>query len=135
MNAPYGRTRESNAGMSKIPLFHVDAFASKIFDGNPAAVCPLQEWLEDDKLQKIAAENNLSETAFLVRKNGDFDLRWFAPKCEVNLCGHATLASGFVILHHLEPARDSVRFETKGGSLTVSRDGELLAMDFPALPP
>jgi len=119
-----------------LPVFHVDAFTAKPFAGNPAAVCPLVEWLDDELLQKVAAESNLSETAFFVPRGGDCDLRWFTPRCEVKLCGHATLASAFVLLHILEPGRDSVRFRTRSsGILTVRREGNLLAMDFPSLPP
>lgn len=95
-----------------LPVFHVDAFTSKPFAGNPSAVCPLAEWLDDGLLQAVAAENNLSETAFFVRGN-DYELRWFTPRCEVKLCGHATLASAFVVLQILETARGSVRFETR----------------------
>jgi len=117
-------------------LFHVDAFADQPFAGNPAAVCPLDGWLDDDRLRQVAAENNLSETAFFVARDGYHELRWFTPRCEVKLCGHATLASGFVVLNILEPGRNSVRFETRhSGALTVSRDGDLLSMDFPAIPP
>ena len=115
-----------------LQIFHVDAFTAKPFTGNPAAVCPLAGWLDDELLRAVAAENNLSETAFFVPRGDDYELRWFTPRCEVKLCGHATLASAFVILQILEPQRDSVRFETRfSGALTVSRDGDLLAMDFP----
>jgi predicted PhzF superfamily epimerase YddE/YHI9 len=117
-------------------VFHVDAFTSEPFAGNPAAVCPLAGWLDDSWLQAVAAENNLSETAFFVPRGDAYELRWFTPRCEVRLCGHATLASAFVVLRILEPKRDSVRFETcHSGALTVSREGELLVMDFPALTP
>ncbi len=115
-------------------LFQIDAFTDTVFSGNPAAVCPLDEWLPDGTLQAIAAENNLSETAFFVGGGGRYDLRWFTPVCEVELCGHATLATAFLILTRLEPDRDAVTFVTRSGELTVSRDGEGLAMDFPALP-
>jgi predicted PhzF superfamily epimerase YddE/YHI9 len=119
-----------------LPVFHVDAFAAKPFAGNPAAVCPLAGWLDDGLLQAVAAENNLSETAFFVPAGDQYELRWFTPRCEVKLCGHATLASAFVVLRILETGRDLVRFETRfSGALTASRDGDLLAMDFPALPP
>src|ERR1700716_4476683 len=118
-----------------VSVFRVDAFTDTIFAGNPAAVCPLTSWPEDRLLQAIAAENNLSETAYFVPQGHNFPLRWFTPKCEVNLCGHATLASAFVILNILHPDRESVRFETRSGVLTVSRDAERLAMDFPALAP
>ena len=118
-----------------VSVFRVDAFTDTIFAGNPAAVCPLASWPEDALLQAIAAENNLSETAYFVPQGDNFGLRWFTPKCEVNLCGHATLASGFVILNILHPDRESVRFETRSGTLTVARDAERLAMDLPARPP
>ncbi len=119
-----------------LPVFHVDAFTAKPFAGNPAAVCPLAGWLDDGLLQAVAAENNLSETAFFVPGSDHYELRWFTPRCEVKLCGHATLAAAFVVLQVLEAGRDSVRFETRfSGALTVSRDGNLLAMDFPLLAP
>ncbi len=121
-----------------LPVFHVNAFTRVPFAGNPAAVCPLANWLDDGRLREVAAENNLSETAFFVPRgnDNDYDLRWFTPRCEVKLCGHATLASAFVILQILATERSSVRFETRfSGALTVSRDGELLAMNFPALAP
>jgi len=117
-------------------LFHVDAFTARPFRGNPAAVCPLAGWLDDDLLRAVAAENNLSETAFFVRRGDHYELRWFTPRCEVKLCGHATLASALVVLQILETERDSVRFQTlSSGELTVYRDGDLLAMDFPSLAP
>jgi len=117
-------------------LYHLNAFTTKPFAGNPAAVCPLAEWLDDGLLQAVAAENNLSETAFFTPWRDQYELRWFTPRSEVKLCGHATLASAFVILQILETKRDSVRFETRAsGALTVTRDGDLLAMDFPALAP
>lgn len=119
-----------------IPIFHVDAFSARPFTGNPAAVCPLADWLDDALLQAVAAENNLSETAYIVPRGDHFELRWFTPTCEVKLCGHATLASAFVVLQFLAPERDSVRFETRcSGALAVSRAGDLLAMDFPSLVP
>jgi PhzF family phenazine biosynthesis protein len=119
----------------RIPLYQIDAFTSRLFSGNPAAVCPLEDWLEDGVLQAIAAENNLSETAFFVQRGERYHLRWFTPTVEVDLCGHATLASAFVILNELEPSRDAVVFDTLSGELRVSRDGGLLSMDFPARPP
>lgn len=118
-----------------LSIFQVDAFAANVFAGNPAAICPLREWLDDAVLQSIAAENNLSETAFFVPEGDGYRLRWFTPQCEVDLCGHATLASGFVLLNILAPQTSSVRFNTRSGVLTVSRDGDLISMDFPALPP
>jgi PhzF family phenazine biosynthesis protein len=120
----------------RIPLYQVDAFTSRLFCGNPAAVCPLTEWLPDAVMQAIAAENNLAETAFFARYGDRYLLRWFTPTVEVELCGHATLASGYVVTHIIDPARRSVRFDTlKAGPLEVTRDGDLLAMDFPAWPP
>ena len=120
----------------EIPIHQIDAFASRVFAGNPAAVCPLDAWLSDDVLQGIAMENNLSETAFLVaRDDGHYDLRWFTPTIEVDLCGHATLASAYVIARELEPGRDRIRFHTKSGALNVTRDGDLYALDFPSHPP
>src|SRR5450759_542313 len=119
----------------KIPIYQVDAFTREAFAGNPAAVCPLEEWLDDETLAAIAAENNLSETAFFVRRGGRYDLRWFTPETEVDLCGHATLASARVILDYLEPGRSEVHFDTKSGELAVRREGEMLALDFPSRPP
>ncbi len=116
----------------KIPLYQIDAFTNIVFSGNPAAVCPLEHWIDDQQMQSIAAENNLSETAFFVKKDNHYELRWFTPSVEVDLCGHATLASAFVIFHYLDPSANSARFETKSGELIVRRDGALLAMDFPA---
>ena len=118
-----------------IPVYQVDAFTMGPFSGNPAAVCPLDAWLDDDTMQKIAAENNLSETAFIVAGDESYSLRWFTPSIEVDLCGHATLAAGYVVLHHLRPDIDSVSFETISGQLTVTRDGDRLSMDFPARAP
>jgi PhzF family phenazine biosynthesis protein len=119
----------------RIPIYQVDAFTSRVFAGNPAAVCPLEAWLPDATMQSIAAENNLAETAFFVGKGGDYELRWFTPAQEVDLCGHATLATAHVVLGRLEPARQSVRFLSKSGPLTVSKEGDLLALDFPSRPP
>ncbi|HEY4903776.1 MAG TPA: PhzF family phenazine biosynthesis protein [Candidatus Sulfotelmatobacter sp.] len=118
-----------------VSLFHVNAFTDKDFAGNPAAVCPLNAWLDDNLLLAIAAENSLSETAYFVPEADHFRLRWFTPQCEVNLCGHATLASAFVLLTLFDPQNESVHFETRSGTLTVRREGDLFAMDFPALPP
>jgi len=119
----------------RIPVYQVDAFSGHIFSGNPAAVCPLESWLPDAQMQAIAAENNLAETAFFVRNGSGYKLRWFTPAVEVELCGHATLASAFVVLNDLTPGERSVSFETKSGTLTVTRDGDLFSMDFPSRPP
>lgn len=119
----------------KIPVYQVDAFASRVFSGNPAAVCPLKKWLPDEQMQAIATENNLAMTAFFVPNQDGYDIRWFTPTVEVPLCGHATLASAFIIFHDLAPAAKSVRFETKSGALIVTRDGDLLSMDFPSNSP
>jgi len=118
-----------------IPIYQVDAFTLGPFSGNPAAVCPLDAWLDDDTLQSIAAENNLSETAFIVAREEGYDLRWFTPAVEVDLCGHATLAAGYVVLNHLRTDLNSVSFETISGKLIVTLEGERLSMDFPARVP
>ncbi len=119
----------------KLEIFQVDAFTSKPFGGNPAAVVPLTEWLPDETMLSIAAENNLAETAFFV-KNGDrYDIRWFTPKVEVNLCGHATLASAYVIFNELKIASSEIKFHShKSGDLGVTKDGDRLVLDFPAYP-
>lgn len=121
----------------ELPIYQVDAFASRLFTGNPAAVCPLETWLETERMQAIAAENNLSETAFFVRRadGTSYDLRWFTPKAEVDLCGHATLASAHVLLNHLHPELDSVRFHSRSGPLAVRCADDELELDFPADPP
>ncbi|MDZ7742069.1 MAG: PhzF family phenazine biosynthesis protein [Bacteroidota bacterium] len=116
----------------KIKIFQVDAFASQVFSGNPAAVCPLDEWIPDELMQNIAAENNLSETAFFVQQDKAMEIRWFTPKTEVDLCGHATLASGHVLFNHLGFAEDTIIFSSRSGELRVSRQGELITLDFPA---
>jgi PhzF family phenazine biosynthesis protein len=119
----------------KIPIYQVDAFTSEVFSGNPAAVCPLDTWIPDTQLQAIAAENNLSETAFLVRNERGFDVRWFTPVTEVALCGHATLASAFVLFVCRKWPEESIRFQTRrSGLLVVKRRGDLLDMDFPSRP-
>jgi PhzF family phenazine biosynthesis protein len=119
----------------KIPIFKVDAFTNRIFSGNPAAVCPLDYWLNDGQLQSIAAENNLSETAFIVNRGGYYQLRWFTPQIEVDICGHATLASAFVIMNQIDSNLNEVTFGTRAGELNVRKNGDLYAMDFPAHPP
>ncbi|NCB50608.1 MAG: PhzF family phenazine biosynthesis protein [Clostridia bacterium] len=110
----------------------VDAFTDKIFGGNPAAVCVMGTWLPDLTMMKIADENNLSETAFAVRENGRYHLRWFTPGGEVDLCGHATLATAFIIMKFIEPEITTVNFDTLSGVLTVKKTGDLYEMDFPA---
>lgn len=119
----------------KIPIYQVDAFTGSIFSGNPAAVCPLNEWLPETVLQSIAAENNLAETAFFVKNGKGFQLRWFTPAVEVDLCGHATLASAYVLFNLLGQAGDRIAFSTKSGELVVSRNGEFLTLNFPSRPP
>jgi PhzF family phenazine biosynthesis protein len=120
----------------KIPIYQVDAFTSTVFAGNPAAVCILDAWLDDELMQSVAAENNLSETAFLVPTGEGFEIRWFTPVAEVWLCGHATLASAYVQFFRRSWNADEIRFETrKSGHLIVKRREGLLEMDFPARPP
>ena len=123
----------------QVPLYQVDAFAGRRFAGNPAAVCPLEAWLGDDLMQAIANENNLAETAFFVREgpenSGHYRIRWFTPTHEVELCGHATLAAGYIVARHVDPAAREIVFASKSGPLKVSRDGELYVLDFPANPP
>lgn len=122
--------------MADIPLYQVDAFAAAPMQGNPAAVSPLAGWLDDEVMQAIAAENNLSETVFFVGCGGDFNIRWFTPKMEVDLCGHGTMAAAWVIFNILEPGRYSVIFASRSGPLKVSAgEGGLLTMDFPAWRP
>lgn len=119
----------------RLPIYQIDAFTDSLFGGNPAAVCPLESWLPETIMQAIAAENNLAETAFFVPDGGDYALRWFTPTVEVDLCGHATLAAGYVVFRFLETQREAVRFHTtKAGTLTVRRHGDLLVMNFPARP-
>jgi len=119
----------------RIPYYEVDAFTGRVFGGNPAGVCPLQRWLADDFLQSIAAENNLAETAFLVKSGDDYDLRWFTPLLEVDLCGHATLASAFVLFSELGCTGSGIRFHTRSGSLTAIRQADIIELAFPARPP
>ena len=116
-------------------LFTVDAFTRERFRGNPAAVCPLERWLPDALMQKIAAENNLAETAFFVPNDTGFHLRWFTPKVEVDLCGHATLASAHVLVNHLSFRGDVIRFDSRSGPLAVRRDDDRFVLDFPSQPP
>jgi PhzF family phenazine biosynthesis protein len=117
----------------KLPYYQVDAFTSRVFGGNPAGVCPLESWLDYDVMQAIAAENNLAETAFFVAGPDRFHLRWFTPEVEMDLCGHATLASAWVLFEKLGLATEEVSFDTRSGVLTVQKSGDgLLAMNFPS---
>lgn len=120
--------------MNKQPIYQVDAFTSTLYTGNPAAVCPLEYWLDDNLMQLIARENNLSETAFIVPDGAHYQIRWFTPNTEVDLCGHATLASAFILFEVLGYTGKQIAFKSKSGLLTVRKEGDLLQMDFPALP-
>lgn len=115
--------------------FIVDAFTDRLFSGNPAGVCIIEEWPEDSVMQNIAAENNLAETAFVINRGGYYDLRWFTPETEIDLCGHATLASAFVISHFVDTDTFDMDFHTKSGVLSVKKIGDLYEMDFPARKP
>jgi predicted PhzF superfamily epimerase YddE/YHI9 len=121
--------------MTQLQIYQIDTFTRVVFRGNPAAVCPLDEWLDDVQLQAIAAENNLSETAFFVPQDDHYHLRWFTPTHEVPLCGHATLAAAFVILTRFLPAENQVTFETQSGTLQVTRDGDCFTLDLPRAKP
>ncbi|OPJ59489.1 PhzF family phenazine biosynthesis protein [Clostridium chromiireducens] len=116
----------------KIKMYQVDAFTEEIFKGNPAAICILEEWIDENLMQNIASENNLSETAFCIIKDDICELRWFTPEEEIDLCGHATLATAYVIFEVLNYPKNSVKFETKSGILTVEKDGENITMEFPS---
>lgn len=116
-------------------LYQIDAFTDRLFGGNPAAVCPLESWLPDETMQKIAAENNLSETAFFVRTGGGFHIRWFTPAVEVDLCGHATLAASYVIFNDGRFPGEAITLASRSGPLRVRREGDLLVLDFPSDPP
>lgn len=116
----------------QLKLYQIDAFAKKIFEGNPAAVCPLDSWLDDALMRKIAMENNLSETAFFVKEGTNYHIRWFTPLEEVDMCGHATLASAFVLFEILNYPNDEIVFDSKSGELRVRRERDKLLMDFPA---
>lgn len=121
--------------MTSYPIYKVDAFTSKLFGGNPAAVCPLDAWLPEDIMQKLAAENNLSETAFFVKEGSQYHIRWFTPEYEIDLCGHATLASAFIIFNHLFHPSESLKFTSKSGLLEVNRKGDLIELNFPTRMP
>jgi len=116
----------------KYKIFQVDAFTENLYGGNPAAVVPLDKWLPDERMQKIAAENNLAETVFYVPKENDFHLRWFTPTVEVDLCGHATLATAHVMYTHLGYNKSQINFDSRSGMLSVQRDGDCFTLDFPA---
>lgn len=119
----------------RLPIYQLDAFTSRPFAGNPAAVVPLQDWPPDATLQAVAAENNLSETAFFLRSGDGWELRWFTPTTEIDLCGHATLAAAAVVFRYIEPASERIEFRTRrAGTLVVTRRGEEFALDFPARP-
>lgn len=118
-----------------LPIYQVDAFTDKVFSGNPAAVCPLDDWLDSETMQAIAAENNLSETAFFVKQDDRYELRWFTPETEVDLCGHATLAAAWVLYNELGYTGDAVKFKTLSGELTVWPENDRLCMNFPSRPP
>lgn len=120
--------------LKQMKQFIVDAFTEKVFHGNPAAICILDKWVDEKLMMNIAAENNLSETAFIVKEEDHYHLRWFTPTCEVGLCGHATLASAFVILNNIDTASHSVYFNTSAGILTVNRKDSFLEMLFPNIP-
>jgi predicted PhzF superfamily epimerase YddE/YHI9 len=119
----------------RLPIYQVDAFTSRVFGGNPAAIVPLETWLPAETMLAIAAENNLSETAFFVAEGEGYGLRWFTPTVEMDLCGHATLASAHLIFDKLKPGLQAVRFSTRSGVLEVKKAGDLLSMDFPSRPP
>jgi PhzF family phenazine biosynthesis protein len=119
--------------MKKLRLYQVDAFASEIFTGNPAAVCPLEKWLSDEQMQAIAAENNLSETAFFAPMGDDYAIRWFTPNTEVDLCGHATLASAYILFEKSGHQKSAITFHSKSGELRISKINNQLQMDFPVL--
>lgn len=115
----------------KLSVFQIDTFTNEVFSGNPAAVCPLEDWIDDSVMQNIAAENNLSETAFFVKRDHHYDLRWFTPTREIDLCGHATLAAAFVLFNELKISTKEIVFHTKSGPLSVEQRNEFLEMDFP----
>lgn len=118
-----------------LTIYQVDAFTKEVFKGNPAAICPLENWLETELMQKIALENNLSETAFFVKKDDVYEIRWFTPTYEIDLCGHATLASAFVIFEILKLETDKIKFHShKSGELLVEKNGDRLTLDFPSRP-
>lgn len=117
----------------KIPIYQIDAFTNRVFKGNPAAVCPLENWLEDHLMQLIAMENNLSETAFMVDQGNHYQIRWFTPEVEVDLCGHATLAAAYVVFRFIKSGTNSVQFSSKSGHLNVTQREQLVCLDFPVM--
>src|ERR1700748_2735175 len=120
----------------KLPIYQADAFTDKLFGGNPAAICPLTEWLPAETMQKIAIENNLAETAFFVKQDDGYGLRWFTPEYEIDLCGHATLASAHILFTELGYNGESINFYTqKAGTLVVTKHGDKYTLDFPSRPP
>jgi len=119
----------------EIPLYQIDAFASRLFEGNPAAVCPLHEWIPDELMLSIAAENNLSETAFYVPRGDDFHIRWFTPTSEMDLCGHATLAAAYVLFNVFHHKKDKIVFDSRSGELVITMENDYLVMDFPMQAP
>jgi len=126
------RNIQNKVRKMKYRIYQIDAFTDKVFYGNPAAVCPLEKWISDDLLQKIAMENNLAETAFFVKRDNEYQIRWFTPKTEVDLCGHATLAAAYVLFNHENYTGDTINFySTRSGKLTVTKQDESLALNFP----
>jgi PhzF family phenazine biosynthesis protein len=119
----------------QLPIFQVDAFTDKVFGGNPAAVCPLKNWLPDEVLQRIALENSVAETAFFIPLNDGFEIRWFTPEIEMDLCGHATLATAHVLAKHLGYSLPFINFQSKAGELVVTVENELLSLNFPSRKP
>lgn len=124
-----------NPKRTAYPIYHVDAFTNHPFGGNPAAVCPLNQWLADEVMQKLAAENNLSETAFFVKETDAYHIRWFTPEYEIDLCGHATLASAYIIFNELNYASDNIVFTCKSGMLEVKKKNDLIELNFPSRMP
>ncbi len=121
--------------MKSLPIYQVDAFTDKTFGGNPAAVCPLEEWLPLGLMQKLALENNLSETAFFVKEDNGYHIRWFTPEFEIDLCGHATLASAYIIFNFLDKGLDTINFNCKSGKLVVHKSGDRMVLNFPSRMP
>jgi PhzF family phenazine biosynthesis protein len=119
----------------KLPIFQVDAFTDKVFGGNPAAVCPLEQWLPDDVMQRIAMENSVAETAFFIQLDKGFEIRWFTPEIEMDLCGHATLATAHVIVRHLDYSLPAIQFRSKSGELSVAVEEGSLILNFPSRKP